>query len=371
MFWLLEILVKLLKIFQNKFLISKVADLEKKQVEENPKTVHDLPLVSICCITYNHASYIRQCLDGMLMQKTNFPLEMIIHDDASTDGTAQIVKEYADKYPDLIVSILQSENQHSKGFKPFANFVIPRARGKYIAICEGDDYWTDPLKLQKQVDFLERHEDFGLVHTNYKRYIEIKNLFEENPVRTINTGYIFKDLILLNQIGTLTVVARKDLVLSAMESDIFNHDLLMGDYPLWLEISTKSKIGFLKDNTAVYRVHPSSTTNSNNAQKMLEFNRSVLFIQRYYAKKYSLNDELSELIEISYYRALLNIGCTKLRKDLVNEAYSYLKNHLGYKLKYIDYIYLFGSKNKIYNRLFLMVTRVYKSFDLQKKQILK
>ena len=87
------------------------------------------------------------------MQKTTFPIEIIIHDDASTDGTAKIVKEYADKYPDLIVPILQTENQYSQGIKPSQNFVFPRARGKYIAFCEGDDYWTDPYKLQKQVDF--------------------------------------------------------------------------------------------------------------------------------------------------------------------------------------------------------------------------
>lgn len=119
------------------------------------------PLVSICSITYNHAPFIRQCLDGFLMQKTNFKYEIIIHDDASTDGTAEIIKEYAEKYPDLIIPIFQSENQYSKGLRGFyAKFVFPKAKGKYIAMCEGDDYWTDPLKLQKQVDFLENHPDY-------------------------------------------------------------------------------------------------------------------------------------------------------------------------------------------------------------------
>ncbi len=120
------------------------------------------PLVSICCITYNHEDFIRDAIEGFLMQKTSFPIEIIIHDDASTDNTANIIEEYANKYPDLFVTILQSENQWSKGGGSiYARFVYPRARGKYIALCEGDDYWTDPLKLQKQVDF------WKLTHTYF------------------------------------------------------------------------------------------------------------------------------------------------------------------------------------------------------------
>lgn len=111
-----------------------------------------MPLVSICCITYNQENYIRDAIEGFLMQRTTFPIEIIIHDDASTDNTAKVVNEFAEKHPDLIVPIYQTINQYSQGIKPWPNFVFPRARGKYIALCEGDDYWTDPLKLQKQVD---------------------------------------------------------------------------------------------------------------------------------------------------------------------------------------------------------------------------
>lgn len=121
------------------------------------------PLVSICCITYNHEVFIRDAIEGFLIQNTSFPFEIIIHDDASTDNTANIIEEYANKYPDLFVTILQSENQWSKGGGSiYARFVYPRARGKYIALCEGDDYWTDPLKLQKQVEFLEENTDCSL-----------------------------------------------------------------------------------------------------------------------------------------------------------------------------------------------------------------
>ena len=118
------------------------------------------PRVSICCLTFNHENYIRQCLDGFMMQQTNFKFEVLIHDDASTDNTATIIREYEQKYPATIKPIYQSENQYSKGVKPSCNFQFPRAKGKYIAMCEGDDYWTDPLKLQKQVDFLEANPDY-------------------------------------------------------------------------------------------------------------------------------------------------------------------------------------------------------------------
>lgn len=122
-------------------------------------------MVSICCIVYNHESYIRQCLDGFIMQKTNFVYEIVIHDDASTDKTAEIIREYEAKYPNIIKPIYQKENQYSKGIQISATYNLPRAKGKYIALCEGDDYWTDPLKLQKQVDFLEINLEYsGCVH---------------------------------------------------------------------------------------------------------------------------------------------------------------------------------------------------------------
>ena len=121
--------------------------------------MHKELIVTILCTAYNHEPYIRKCLEGFVMQKTNFQFEAIVHDDASTDGTATIIREYAEKYPDIIVPIYQTENQYSKKIGIYKTFLYPKAQGKYIAICEGDDYWTDPYKLQKQVDLLEANLD--------------------------------------------------------------------------------------------------------------------------------------------------------------------------------------------------------------------
>ena len=174
-------------------------------------------LVSICCITYNHAPYIRQCLDGFIMQKTNFKFEILIHDDASTDGTADIIREYEAKYPSIFKPIYQTENQYSKGKNISATYNWPRAVGKYIAQCEGDDYWTDPLKLQKQVDFMEANPEYVLCCHRYKIYNQNDGTWNNDSASHIlnsyPNGYVFTNKENLN-VGwftkTMTLLIRND-----------------------------------------------------------------------------------------------------------------------------------------------------------------
>jgi glycosyltransferase involved in cell wall biosynthesis len=143
-----------------------------------------IPFVSICCITYNHSTYITDCIEGFLMQKTTFPFEIIIHDDASTDGTTEIIRSYAINYPNLIFPIYQNENQYSKKSGSIeARFVYPKAHGKYIALCEGDDFWTDPYKLQKQIDELQKHPNCNICF---------------HPVLKVNEATSKKDEIIAN-----------------------------------------------------------------------------------------------------------------------------------------------------------------------------
>lgn len=147
------------------------------------------PLVSICCLTYNHAKYVRQCIDGFLMQKTSFPIEILVHDDASTDGTDVILQEYESKYPNIIFPIYETENKYSNGYRGRMDIVFnySRARGKYIASCEGDDYWTDPLKLQKQVDFMESHPEYSICFHRCQHLYEKTGKFTKD-----NCGFLFK-----------------------------------------------------------------------------------------------------------------------------------------------------------------------------------
>lgn len=153
--------------------------------------------VSVLCITYNHVNYIRKCLDSLVSQKTEFKYEIIVHDDASTDGTSDIVREYAQKYPNLIIPICQKENQYSKKVLIPQTFLYPIAKGKYWAICEGDDYWCDDDKLQRQFEALECRENCGMaVHATQcvdEQGIEIARKF---PEINLETGVISSQAIL-------------------------------------------------------------------------------------------------------------------------------------------------------------------------------
>jgi glycosyltransferase involved in cell wall biosynthesis len=127
------------------------------------------PLVAIHCLVYNHEPYLRDCFDGFVMQQTNFPFVAIVHDDASTDNSAAIIREYEEKYPHIFKPIYEKENLYTKGgflaVNKVMNKAIDASGAKYIAMCEGDDYWNSSLKLQKQVDFLETHTAYGFIGT--------------------------------------------------------------------------------------------------------------------------------------------------------------------------------------------------------------
>lgn len=133
----------------------------------------DKSIISIVCTVYNHEKYLRKCLDGFIMQKTSFKFEAIVHDDASTDHSAQIIQEYAEKYPDIIKPIYQRENQYSKGIGIMNTHILPKAEGKYLAFCEGDDWWSDVNKLQKQYDYMNQHPECSIcVHQAIKNEIK-------------------------------------------------------------------------------------------------------------------------------------------------------------------------------------------------------
>lgn len=180
------------------------------------------PIVSINCLVYNHAKTIRNTLDGFLMQKTNFHFEVIVHDDASTDGTTEIIKEYANKYPNIIHPIIEKKNLYAEsGFRKIFQIMHEACIGKYIAYCEGDDYWTDPLKLQKQVDYLEAHPEITYsccrfyVQNEFGTFKEGYNKYFDNEIHKKETEFIFdqsypflEDWVTL----TLTQVIRRDAI---------------------------------------------------------------------------------------------------------------------------------------------------------------
>lgn len=217
------------------------------------------PLVSICCLTYNHEHYIEQCLEGFLMQKVDFPVEILIHDDASTDKTVEIIRKYESKYPEIIKPIYQSENQYSKGIGVTRVHQFPRAHGKYIALCEGDDYWTDPYKLQKQTDLLEANPSISLCVGGYLRYEEetgekIEVIKKIKNVENINGGYFFSldDLSQGWLTKTLTAFFKKE-ILSRIDITYYKYGR---DIQLFYHILKEGGKGFYFNSIlGVYRVH--------------------------------------------------------------------------------------------------------------------
>jgi glycosyltransferase involved in cell wall biosynthesis len=223
------------------------------------------------------------------MQKTDFPIEVLIHDDASTDGTADIIREYEQKYPEIIKPIYQTENQYSKGVEISQTYNYPRAKGKYIAICEGDDYWTDPYKLQKQVDFLEKNPEYGMCCTNAKRYNQKNNKF----LKRIKGGkcYSFSELMKHNTIVTLTVCLNRNLLEKYYkEIKPENKKWIQGDLPAWLWFAYNSKIYFMEDVTGVYRILEESMSHSSSIEKSREFIVSAIEINKYFSVLYNYHD---------------------------------------------------------------------------------
>lgn len=217
------------------------------------------PLVSICCITYNHEKFIRAALDGFLIQQTSFPIEIVIHDDASNDNTTSILREYQEKHPHLIKMILQTENQYSKRGFGFMSDLFAQSQGKYIALCEGDDYWTDPLKLQKQVDFLESNPDFAICFHKVK--IEEEGQLKDDYITGGNPPTISSivDLAKGNYIHTPSCVFRNNTskILGANFSDS-----PLGDYYINMMNAQYGNIFCIDEVMAIYRVHSSSTFSS-------------------------------------------------------------------------------------------------------------
>lgn len=221
-----------------------------ERIEASTHDNADTVLVSISCITYNQERYVRDCLDGFLNQQCTFNFEILIHDDASTDATADIIREYCQRYPEIIKPLFQKENQYSKGVRGvMARFNFPRARGKYIAMCEGDDYWTDPLKLQKQVDFLEANPDYAICfHAANELSPDGSSTKSGLFGKEARDTYTIEDLAAGNFMHTLTVVFRNQSPYPdwIKESPV-------GDYVLHYVNAGLGKIKYLPEVMGCYR----------------------------------------------------------------------------------------------------------------------
>ena len=219
-------------------------------------------LVTVRCLAYNHAPYIRQCLEGFVMQRTSFRFQVIIHDDASTDGTDDIIREYAEKYHDIIVPIFETENQYSKRNGAISRQMNRLMKGTYAAYCEGDDYWTDPLKLQKQVSFLEQHPDYIMACNRTQLFSQKKGRFvgetlcysSDRDISAEDTSDISAEDTILH--GGLYIPSCSSVYRWNIRDSFTDYckNSPVGDYPLQIMCAMKGKIRYFSDCMSVYRI---------------------------------------------------------------------------------------------------------------------
>jgi len=259
------------KAFLNKF--------QKEEIIEFPHQEIADPIVSVCVQTYWHENYIRKCLEGILEQKTNFEFEILLGEDDSPDNTRQICIEYAKKYPEKIRLFLHDRANNIKiNGNPTGRFNflynLYSARGKYITLCEGDDYWTDPNKLQKQVDFLEVNEDFAITFCN----VLIKNENENIPAypgyqnEKVSSEYLIQTIPTPKKVSDIYDIAKGNFIHTpgVVFRNIFRENPVpgymkavpIGDWPLYMYISRYGKIAYTDEIMTVYRVHNSGAFSS-------------------------------------------------------------------------------------------------------------
>lgn len=285
------------------------------------------PLVSIRCLTYNHGPYIAQTLDGFLMQRTTFPFEVIIHDDASTDDTAKIIKQYEEKFPLIVKPIYEEENMYSKGNGAITEIVNSHISGKYIAACEGDDYWIDEYKLQKQVDFLENNPDYGMCFTNFNIFYQEKAIFEYDLLTSkpeqFPSEYSLKEWILERRyVAPMTWVYEKTLMDSYQRLPSCD-----GTFVMFAHFLASTKVKCLKDETtSVYRSLPESASHSKNPKRYFARVKNLLEVQKMLIDRYQLPADLKEEVTEKFYKRAYKLIALVNDKEEIVEAKKYCKS---------------------------------------------
>ncbi len=268
-------------------------------------------MISVIVLTYNQEQFINKALDGILMQKVDDRIEIVIGDDHSTDRTHSICQQYKLRYPNLIR--LHYNNPNLGLVKNFIKMLY-NCRGEYIALCDGDDYWTDENKLQKQLNMFRIDSSLTIVHTSRSMLDENGKLYL--PDISENSATNVKDLFFHYPITTVTAMFKSEPIkawLPEYERLSVEHNWKMQDLPLWLFLGTKGKIGFLRDDTSVYRVLKNTLSREQSKRRSYEFDKSVIDIKSFFYPMYNVGDKDFEnrYHEMEFHarkRLLLNYG---------------------------------------------------------------
>lgn len=313
--------------------------------------------VYVRCITYNQVSYIKDAMDGFCMQETDFPYVCVIFDDNSTDGAQGVIKNYLQENFDLTengITLIEDTDDYFLQyvrhkfnhncyfvvvFLKYNHWILKKAKdvyvndwlqkSKYIANCEGDDYWIDKTKLQKQVDAMEKNPKIGLCYTNSYTLIQKRHKLIKPKTDFSYKG--LKELIYVNPIMTLTTIYRQSCLSSYInEINPSSHGWLMGDYPKWIWFAANTEVYHLDMYTAVYRQCDNSVSHSTNAEKQIAFLKSINNVQHFFAEKYFPQDDNLK-IKID---------------DRTNSRMANVYDVHGNRIKYLEFAKKVSEKNK-------------------------
>lgn len=299
----------------------------------------EIILVSVLCLSYNHEQYIEQTIKSFLMQKTTFNYEIIIHDDRSNDLSQKVIKKYEQMYPNRITAILQKENQYSKGISIIDDIMIPLAKGKYIALCEGDDYWTDENKLQKQVEMLEKNINCDVC----AHAVNIFDMKKQKIIGTINSCKEKKIFSLQevvdgggNFVGTNSLMIRKSYWNNLFEA----RKIYPLDYILQITSSISGGMAFVPEVMSVYRFGTCGSWTDRMRKNPDSF---AIHYKRLNEAILSLDNETNERFHDILYNEICYTKYMQLRlerryKDLINADNKDIWNSVSRKDKIVLYL---------------------------------
>lgn len=349
------------KIIEDRFLLQEEYLGTNKLVNKiNPK-------LSVFTITYQQALYIRECIESVLMQKTNFPIEYIIGDDGSTDGTTEICKEYADKYPDKIRLFVRDRklsqyiDKNGAIMRFNANWCQMSCRGEYIAICEGDDYWIDPLKLQKQVEILDKYQNYCLVFTSFKKYNQPTNAFI--PLQSLFlSGWIYDELMKETCcVLTVTICYRRSLII---DLPVLDGDYFSGDSFLYFHLASKKQFYFLEDVTSVYRILKCSASHFIDRRAAIHFRFTVSNMKLYMLDLHPMRDKDAERsVRVKSCKSILKHSLLS-HKQLIKNG-DFLTLFFKFDKCFFSSLFLLMADNKFFFYIFSYIYRIL--FSLKNK----
>lgn len=332
-----------------------------------------LPMISVAMITYNHRPYIAQAIDSVLQQNTGFPVELLIGEDCSTDGTRDLVFDYQKKHPERIRVITSERNV---GVHQNLLRVERACTGKYVAYCEGDDFWQDPLKLAKQVEFLEARPDYSMVHCHCHRYVVASKRFEHDAYtvpRDLDDGDGYNDLLLHRRsVMTLTIVLRRELLHRILDNnpECSDERFLMGDTQRCLEVARLGKVGCIHEPLATTNLLPESASQSRDPNKALRFVMSGRALLLHYLSKYSVSPEIERSVRVRAARAVLWRAYQAQAYDVASSMYDECKRSLE-RLPADVSLWHFGSKSGLHRTIADPLLTTYRLFGKVARRVRK